>query len=83
MKAADVRAKGGRTWFAPARLTCRNTGLAVELISSLGSADIIGASAADGVAVIPPSATQLSAGELVDFRPWLTGRPGQTSRRTT
>ncbi len=72
--AADVRAKGGRTWFAPARLTCRNTGLAVELISSLGSADIIGASAADGVAVIPPSATQLSAGELVDFRPWLTGR---------
>jgi molybdopterin molybdotransferase len=65
-----VSHKGGRAWFAPARLVRTDAGLLAEVIPTHGSADIASAAAADGVVVIPAESKEPAAGDLVDFRPW-------------
>jgi molybdopterin molybdotransferase len=67
---AAVRSKGDRTWFAPARLVSGDAGTSVELVSTRGSADLIAAARADGLAVVPKGAREMEAGTVVDFLPW-------------
>ena len=65
-----VRSKGRRTYFCLARLVRMEDALFVEPVKSKGSADLIAASQADGVIVIPFGAEQTPAGTMVEFHPW-------------
>ena len=65
-----IAAKPGRTEFLLARLSSRGDGTGVSTVKTLGSADLAGAALADGVVVVPESATRLKPGSLVEFHPW-------------
>jgi len=65
-----ARSKGNRTYYALARIIQTEYGPAVLPVKSKGSADIIGASKADGVIVIPDGIKELPAGVVVEFHRW-------------
>ncbi len=62
--------KGGRTLFRLARTVQTRTGLAVEPIKSMGSADIIAACQAEGVIIIQAKGQDIPAGSMVEFQLW-------------
>ena len=68
--AAPAASKGGRAYFCLARLVQTERGPAAAPVGSKGSADLIAASQADGVIVIPLGVKELPAGEMVEFHPW-------------
>ncbi|MFB3890566.1 MAG: gephyrin-like molybdotransferase Glp [Phycisphaerae bacterium] len=68
--AEEARSKGKRAYFALARIVRMDSGPAVAMVRSAGSADIIAASRADGVIVIPMGVKRIAAGEFVEFHAW-------------
>ena len=56
--------------YVLARLIWNKEQLSVASLRSHGSGDIVAAGPADGVIVLPVKAGKLSAGTLVEFRPW-------------
>jgi molybdopterin molybdotransferase len=67
---AAARSKGNRAYFCLARLVHAADGPAVCPVESKGSADLIAATRADGVIVIPKGTKRIPAGETVEFHPW-------------
>ena len=65
-----VKSRSGRTYMALGRIVRKRSGPAVEPVGSMGSADIYAACRADGVLAVPAAATELSAGQIVEFLPW-------------
>jgi molybdopterin molybdotransferase len=65
-----VKSKSGRSYMALGRVVNKRSGPAIEPVESMGSADILAASSADGVLTVPASKTELPAGALVEFMPW-------------
>ena len=67
---APARSRGKRMYFALARLVEGPAGASVEPVPSAGSADLIAASGADGVIVIPAGVREIPAGQTVEFHSW-------------
>jgi molybdenum cofactor synthesis domain-containing protein len=67
-----ARSEGTRTYFAPAQVNHTKEGPAAVTVVSQGSADIVAASKADGVVVVPRGTSELPAGTMVEFHPWKT-----------
>jgi len=59
--------KPGRKTFRPCRVAARDGRSAVALVPSRGSADIMGASAANAFLVIPRDCERLEKGEIVEY----------------
>jgi molybdopterin molybdotransferase len=68
--AAELRSKGKRRTFVPAREVERADGPAVEPIAHSGSADIVAGGSADGAISVPVGVCRIPTGELVEFRRW-------------
>lgn len=61
------RNKPGRKTFAPCSVRAEDGVNRIQRLASHGSADIMGASAADGLLVIPRNAERIEAGQVVEF----------------
>jgi molybdopterin molybdotransferase len=68
--AADLDHKGGVLRHRLARIRWLQSGAVIEPIKSLSSADLVAGGKADGTIVLPPPSKTLTAGTLVEFRPW-------------
>ena len=64
-----ARSKGKRTYFCLARLVHSTKSLSAAPLESTGSADLIAASQADGLIVIPAGVTEMAPGSVVEFHP--------------
>jgi molybdopterin molybdotransferase len=62
--------KPGRERHVLASLVSSMSGLAVSIVPSQSSADVMAGARADGAIVVPADAHTLEPGTIVDFRPW-------------
>jgi len=67
-----VRVKGTRWEYVLARLVQGPDHSHLLPLKSTGSGDLLAAAQADGVFLIPKSASEVLAGQIVEFRPWKT-----------
>lgn len=67
----DIFSKGERRRYVLGKVLWNaEGGPAVEPVESHGTADLVAGGKADGTIMIPDTATKLTAGSVVDFRPW-------------
>lgn len=66
----DLQIKGKRRHFQIARLITDAQGTTVEPIPNTGSSDFVSGCQAEGMILLPEGNPPLTAGTLVDFRPW-------------
>ncbi len=69
--ARPIRKDADRVRFALVRVAQGPRGPLLKPVASHGSADLIAAGQADGLATIPAGRGELPAGWIVDFRPWM------------
>ena len=67
---SDLQIKGKRRHFQIARLITTAQGTTAEPIPNTGSSDFVSGSQAEGMILLPEGNPPLTAGTLVDFRPW-------------
>lgn len=67
---SGLTSKGGRARYILGRLSLDETMFCVVPVESRSSADLVSAGRADGAIVVPANVTRLSAGEIIEFRPW-------------
>ncbi len=67
---AEVRTKGPRQHYLPARMVHGGAGTAAEPIANAGSADLVAGSKAQGTIIVPAGVSRLATGTIVEYRPW-------------
>ncbi len=68
--ASDLVIKSDRARYVLARLAWLQSGPVLEPIHAHSSADLVAGGRADGALIVPSGTGEVSAGSIVEFRPW-------------